>query len=208
MMIDKRTLEIATRVCEKKTQEAKGNSKFSRSLGEQENFLPALLGNYKYQVEKRGGELKLDEETVSHLESVMRWIFERNERGLILSGTVGNGKTTMLRSLAALLPDAGYFTSLQIFDQMVKNGDLLFTNQYKVLLIDDLGVEPPVWCNYGENRHPLAELLYMRYERNATTIFATNLGLPELEERYGERVVDRLKEMFVCLEYKAESYRK
>lgn len=207
MEIDNRTLEAASRVCERKMMDTQVAPRFPRPLGDPERFLPVLLGHYKFQVEKRGGELRLDKETRNHLGSIMTWLFERRERGLILSGTVGNGKTTMLRSLAGVLPGAAYFTSLQIYEMMVKNEEFQYADQFSVLVIDDLGVEPSVWCNYGENRHPLAELLYRRYDRNATTIFATNLGYPELEERYGERVTDRLKEMFVCLEYLGESYR-
>lgn len=70
---------------------------------------------------------------------------------------------------------------------------------------DDLGVETCPSKRFGEEKNVMAEIILGRYESGLAykfTHFTTNLpltsnvpGQPGLKEKYGDRVLDRLKEM-------------
>ena len=72
-------------------------------LDEVEGRITAL---YILFVENNGQTFKLDEPTVKNIKRVAHWAFESPKKGLLLIGTIGNGKTTMLRVLKYLLKDA------------------------------------------------------------------------------------------------------
>lgn len=76
-----------------------------------------------------------------------------------------------------------------------------------LLLIDDLGIEPARCLIYGEEYYPISRLLLHRYDKQLTTIIATNLSIEEIQDRYGDRIVDRMNETFNVLVYCNKSYR-
>jgi len=89
----------------------------------------------------------------------------------------------------------------------------------RLLGIDDLGTEPLVVKNYGNDVSPIVELLSKRYNHRRFTIITTNLtvkkgengvDVDELQEVYGDRTFDRIKEMFNEMNYDGtmKSYRK
>lgn len=77
----------------------------------------------------------------------------------------------------------------------------------RFLIIDDMGIEPSVVKNYGTEITPITDIIYNRYDRAAMTIITSNLDDQSIEERYGERVSDRLIETFERLKYDNKSYR-
>ena len=92
-----------------------------------------------------------------------------------------------------------------------------------LLGIDDLGTEPGEVYHFKNLIRPVAELLEYRYQQKLFTFVTTNLrnkrpltadGEPDTEqpegiaERYGERVLDRLREMMHVIPFRNGSYRK
>ena len=75
---------------------------------------------------------------------------------------------------------------------------------------DDLGVEPPGRF-YGKDCNVMGEVLLSRYElyldtqRKIKTHATTNLNAQELEERYGNRVRSRMRELFNLIAFDKES---
>lgn len=123
-------------------------------------------------------------------------------------GSYGNGKTTMLRAISKMLPYISRLANAQeIFDDYKQDRvNSKFWNE-PILLIDDLGIEPPKCFNFGEEYKPITNLLLHRYDKQLTSIIATNLSLEEICERYSARVVDRMYETYTCIQYKEKSYR-
>ena len=76
-----------------------------------------------------------------------------------------------------------------------------------VLIIDDLGTEPATAKVYGTEQTPIAEIINHRYEAMLTTIITTNLNDDAIAKRYGERTIDRLREMCERLTFTGASYR-
>ena len=182
--------------------------RFPVNFGTEENALVRFLGCYGAIVRSRGMEFQMDDSTLSKVEKVVKWIFSSKKRGLLLCGTLGNGKTTMLRTFKTLLGSkAVYYEAQALYDFYKTNQTLPRIAMDEVLLIDDLGAEPSTYNEFGEKRYPLAELLLARYKQNATTVIATNCSLSQIGELYGDRVHDRIKEMFVMIRYVEPSYR-
>lgn len=71
------------------------------------------------------------------------------------------------------------------------------------LYIDDLGFEKMAF-----NRTELfAELLFERNRKRVQTYVTTNLKPSELSKRYGDRIADRLPEMFNIINWDGQSFR-
>ena len=183
-----------------------------------------LAEAYRNEVSRRGGTLQMDAYTQRAIADTARWLVSHTKPGLMLRGYIGVGKTTMLLSIAVLFRVVNK-QNLRIVDarqltNLAKDTPKEFEALMKAPLlgIDDLGTEPQVVKQYGNEMSPVAELLAERYSRRAFTIITTNLthkqgenGLlvDELQEIYGDRLFDRFKEMFNTISYDAEqrSYR-
>lgn len=128
------------------------------------------------------------------------------EKGILLSGPVGSGKTTLMKLLRHLVP-------LQRPYEMIPSRNVTFSFNHlgyrtiedygntKFFCFDDLGVEPPGRF-YGKDLNVMGEVLLSRYElflqtnKKLKTHATTNLSADELEERYGHRVRSRMRELF------------
>lgn len=207
--MDDQTKSLAIRYMKTVSERIGRTEKFPVKLGERELVAARLLGCYGAMVGSRGVDFIMDDNTLSKVDSVVKWMYASKKRGLLLCGTIGNGKTTMLRAISYLFgANAMYMEAQGIYDHFRQNRSLPLFPNGGILLIDDLGVEPPACNDFGEIRYPLAELLMSRYRYNATTVIATNYTLEQIGQAYGDRVLDRMKEMFAQLTYIEPSYRK
>ena len=208
--MDEKAKEKALKYMANLVEKTPPPTKFAISLPESREMTEGmLLGMYGAQVKYRDMDFILDDATVSKVEKVVRWMYDSRKRGLLLCGTLGNGKTTMLRSLKKLFGfNAVYYEAQSIYNHFKQSQTFPDISQNAVLLIDDLGVEPPTYNDFGEIRYPLAEFLMIRYKHNLPTVIATNCTFEQLGERYGDRLQDRMKEMYAMISYKEPSYRK
>jgi DNA replication protein DnaC len=135
-------------------------------------------------------------------------------------GSVGTGKTIMLRALRRyfepLIPDGMLGTGEIIPGVMLGRAAVIAKfDEYmiesaihaKMLLIDDFGVEPLVVKSYGTACTPLVDVLCERYERLKPTIISTNLDLEAIGEKYGERLHDRMREVYGSVAFNFKSFR-
>ncbi len=152
------------------------------------------------------------------------------DKGLLLSGPVGCGKTSLMMLLPHLVPHKRHhqFTFIpcrNIVFEFNKQGYSIIEeySDRKSYCFDDLGVEA-TGRHFGKDCNVMGEILISRYEvqnsfppiasdeqskRNAYLKGAaqsrchitTNLNANELEEGYGERVRSRMREMFNLLSF-------
>ncbi len=126
--------------------------------------------------------------------------------GILLSGPVGCGKTSLMKLLRYLVP-------LQRTYEMIPCRNITFSFNhlgYKTIeefgdsrfyCFDDLGIEP-LGRHYGTDCNVMGEVLLSRFElfhqtkTKIKTHATTNLNAEELEERYGNRVRSRMRELF------------
>ena len=175
-------------------------------LGTIQETTARLTALYQIEVENRGISFIHDEFTVRSIERVAKWLHYSKQRGLLLYGSVGNGKTTMLRSIARLFLGRSFLLNANTIYQYEKENSLE-RSQSKLLLIDDLGTEPERCLIFGEEHHPMTDIIQERYSDNLTTVIATNLTLENIKVRYGARVHDRMIEMYAGIYYDGDSYR-
>lgn len=188
------------------TKVSEPGHKFSSPLKDEMEMKARLRAAYELGVEWRGGHIDWDTVTEASIDSVVTWMYDEH-RWLFLSGTLGTGKTTMLKALKTIFSSSIYCSAMRAFDEFKAREMLPIFPDNKLLLLDDLGAEPPICKIFGEDRTPITDLLLHRYDWLATTVIATNLSLDEIQVRYGDRLADRIAEMAINILYDAPSYR-
>ena len=145
---------------------------------------------------------------------VQRFNSERLNRGLIIEGPIGSGKSYLLGCIANGLIDRGinfryivYSDLLQkirsTYNQNNPENDeqqiLSTVQQIPVLLIDDLGTEKAT--EFASST--LYQIIDRRYREEKPIILSTNYSVKNLKNRFpimGERIFQRLLEMNKYLE--------
>lgn len=184
-----------------------GKPRLPKRLVSKEDTELRLHAIYSLAVKARGHECLSDKNTVTKIKQVASWLHDIQLRGLLLRGTPGNGKTTMLNALDVLFENNARRVGSRSIYEVFRRGESMEFVRDRCLLIDDLGAEPERCSVYGIDYHPLSDVIIFRYEHNLTTVIATNLSNEELRSRYGDRVYDRMIEMFYSIEYDDPSYR-
>jgi len=134
-------------------------------------------------------------------------------KGILLSGPVGCGKTSLMKLLRHIVPHQKSYEVIP-----ARNITFAFNNiGYKTIeeygnsnfyCFDDLGVET-TGRHFGKDCNVMGEILLSRYDlffqRRIRTHATTNLNAQELEERYGNRVRSRMRQLFNLIAFDKES---
>jgi len=160
----------------------------------------------------------------SAIQLIPDWL-ENGKQSLLISGGVGNGKTTIASALKNSHNDsckdnlreeniAKYVTARQIIGMAMQGRETKTSQTLKSLhdcyglIIDDLGIEQAEINNYGTIETPVIELLEKRYEKRLPTIITTNLDMEQIKEKYGIRIHDRIIEQYSIIGLNQKSFRK
>lgn len=150
------------------------------------------------------------------------------EKGLLIIGGYGNGKSSIMRNLCDTLKP--YYTRqirflsanevVNLYEGLESVGDKRQfwkrMTEGGAKCFDDIKTER-VASNYGK-ADLFKEIIERRYESKTKTFITCNYhpgypgnikkGLEEFGEKYGGRVFDRLFEMFNIIEFNGKSFRK
>lgn len=137
-------------------------------------------------------------------------------KGILLSGPVGCGKTSLMTLMKYVTPTEYKFIVKPCRDisfEFIKDGYEVIHRYSRGKLehldprfycFDDLGLENNLKY-YGNECNVMAEILLSRYDlyisRHIQTHITTNLSASEIEQHYGIRVRSRLRSMINLIAY-------
>ena len=130
-------------------------------------------------------------------------------KGLLLTGPVGCGKTTLMSIIRRLeFPSYNYelVSAREICLRFMESGHaaIKYYSSFsakapQVFCFDDLGTETAMKY-FGNETNVMGEIMLLRYDlfihQAIPTHITTNLSASELEKQYGSRVRSRMREMF------------
>lgn len=182
-----------------------------------EQVLSVLKLFYEAEVKGRGMTLDAHKSEPS-LQQAAEWMTKpHGKQWLFLSGTVGTGKTTLLRAIRNTLIEfnvtnkmfrasdfpALFFNNVELTERQLLRGEWC-----RVLLLDDVGVEQVELKEYGNTVKPFVKIIEERYNRMLPLVVSTNLSFADMTTTYGIRTTDRIKEMTHGIKYNFKSFRK
>lgn len=132
------------------------------------------------------------------------------DKGILLSGPIGCGKTSLINLMKYIAPTEHKFFVKPCRDisfEFIQDGyqiihkyskGKLYESEPKTICFDDLGTENNLKY-YGNECNVMAEILLSRYDiytaKRIQTHITTNLSASEIETHYGNRVRSRLREI-------------
>lgn len=138
------------------------------------------------------------------------------DKGILLSGPIGCGKTSLMNIMKYLTPAEHKFFVKPCRDisfEFIQEGyqiihkyskGKLYESEPKIICFDDLGTENNLKY-YGNECNVMAEILLSRYDifiaKKIPTHITTNLSASEIETHYGKRVRSRMRELFNLIAY-------
>jgi DNA replication protein DnaC len=141
-------------------------------------------------------------------------------KGILLSGPVGCGKTTVMTLMRNAAKQNNNFimkTCRDISFEFIKEGYQTIQkysnannsfSEYRNYCFDDLGVETNLKY-YGNECNVMAEIILSRYDifisKQVITHITSNLSATEIETAYGNRVRSRLREMLNLIAFDDKS---
>lgn len=132
------------------------------------------------------------------------------EKGILLTGPIGCGKTSLMTLMKHLTPIGNKFSVKPCRDisfEFIQDGyqiihkysiGQLYQSEPRTYCFDDLGTENNLKY-FGNECNVMAEILLSRYDlfisKKLQTHITTNLSATEIEKHYGNRVRSRLREL-------------
>lgn len=141
-------------------------------------------------------------------------------KGILLTGPVGCGKTTLMSLMRFFEPLPNQFIVKSCRDisfEFIKDGyetiqkysrNSFYQQNPKAYCFDDLGTENNLKY-FGNECNVMAEILLSRYDlfvsRKLITHLTTNLSASEIENVYGNRIRSRMRELFNLISFDRET---
>lgn len=142
-------------------------------------------------------------------ESVAEWLTDNENKGIVLIGSTGTGKSRILNStipiaFSMLKPNGIIVQPVTSYDLSANNFRRLLERKY--ISIDEIGREC-VGNDYGI-KFEMLEIIADHCEKHGKLFFATtNLTYKQLIERYGEPCIMRLRKLCKWVEVTGQSMR-
>lgn len=131
-------------------------------------------------------------EWVTEYKDICEWLSDSKGRSLLMFGNCGRGKSVIGRYLIPMLFYSEFNKIVNVYDSTNINDSMSKIKKLKIVSLDDIGLE----CeqnNYGTKTMSFPEIVDNAEKNSNLLILSTNLGYKELGEKYGARVLDRLK---------------
>jgi len=133
------------------------------------------------------------------------------KKGLLIAGDAGLGKTELIKAVTQNPIYPIQIHPIGRVSDKVKEVGRYDVDHNRLLMIDDVGTEQNPIKHYGTDIFWFKEFIEDYYDKNNTyagLIITTNLDGKGIEDRYGNRIRDRLREMMNSIFLEGESLRK
>lgn len=186
----------------------------------QRNYQDIVLWLEKKGVELYGNQFKILENDYPIIYKLLAYFLKDEatcyqyginlDKGILLSGPIGCGKTTLMHLMKNLTPAEHKFNIKPCRDisfEFIQEGyeiihkyskGKLYQSDPKTICFDDLGTENNLKY-FGNECNVMAEIILSRYDifisKKIHTHITTNLSASEIETVYGNRVRSRLRNM-------------
>ena len=156
-----------------------------------------------------GAELGVQLEWLPEYDAVAGWLSDNGGKGLLLFGSIGRGKSLLLKYILPLI----FITHLNRIitvadcgDNRLDIDDFLRKN---IIGLDDIGTEPMRNLKFGTERNIVIEAFNAaEFNEKMFVIGSTNLTRDEMRERYGDRIIDRMLHLCHRVVFNGNSLRK
>ena len=138
---------------------------------------------------------------------IVEWMTDNKGKGLLITGGCGLGKTLIAKHILPLLIRDSCRRVINIFTAQELNTKIDEIVKLHTIYIDDIGTES-VSKIYGNVRCTFSELCDAAEQSGKLLMITTNLTASELEEKYGERTLDRLRAITKFVAFSGKSLRK
>lgn len=167
-----------------------------------------LRAGLDYFVDKYScGENNHAEWVEKNYRPIVEWMTDNKGKGLLITGSCGLGKTLIAKHILPLLIRDSCRRVINIFTAQELNTKIDEILKLHTIYIDDIGTES-VSKIYGNVRCTFSELCDAAEQRGKLLMITTNLTASELEEKYGERTLDRLRAITKFVAFSGKSLRK
>jgi len=136
-------------------------------------------------------------------DEIIDWMVDTKRKGLILMGECGLGKSTILKYVIPAI----FHTKLNKVLICIPAKELgpIERNEKPFILIDDLGTES-IRNDFGTKIDAVADEISYAEDSSKTILTSTNLTPIQLQSKYDERILDRLRRCKV-VQFEGESLR-
>jgi len=136
-------------------------------------------------------------------DEIIDWMVDTKRKGLILMGECGLGKSTILKYV---IPAIFHTTRSKVLNCIpAKELGQIERNEKPFIVIDDLGTES-IKNDFGTRVDYVADAISYAEDSSKTILISTNLTPKQLQSKYDERTLDRLRRCKV-VKFEGESLR-
>lgn len=135
-------------------------------------------------------------------DKIIKWLSNTKGKGLFMTGSYGRGKSVILTGVIPVLFRALYDKIIIPVSAKELKKDIQWC-----VCIDDIGQEEII-NDWGTKIDAVEYAISHCEDKAKLLIMTSNLNSAQLEERYGGRILDRIKRLCMVVEFKGKSLRK
>ena len=139
---------------------------------------------------------------------IIQWLSNSEGKGLLMTGSNGRGKTAILKGVIPLIfKSRGYVLKVLNSTEIDPNIFQTYLNKKKFIAIDEIGKDSII-KDYGNIKDPVEAAIDHCEDRIKLLLMTSNLTAEQIQSRYGNRTLDRIKRLCKIVVFKGSSFRK
>lgn len=140
-------------------------------------------------------------------DEIVDWLSDNKGRGLMLIGDVGLGKSVIATKVIPILYNHYHQKIIRPYTADEVNEKYKEILSKKLVCLDDVGKEQAL-NQFGNKKVVFSEIVDNAEKKGDLLVLTTNLTPDELEEKYDNRTLDRLRAITKVVMIEGESNRK